>query len=148
MVARRPIRHFSPVKHLGKHARYVIIFCGAGGGWGGQISNGNRTELSPIRSVIKRVINKIAWMTVQLESDLFNNEYDIQTELNDTEFCYQLIITLSKFVIYTALFLNQIRRNSNFFWLAVKKSHLSGCVMVRTVQLLRHEAFPSIKLSY
>ena len=39
------------------------------------ISNGNRTEWSPIRSVIIRVNKKnqtIAWR----ESDLFNHEYD------------------------------------------------------------------------
>ena len=29
----------------------------------------------------------------------------LQTELDDTKFCYQLIITLPKFVIYKALFL-------------------------------------------
>ena len=34
------------------------------------VSNGNRTEWSPIRSVIIRVINKTQ------ESDLFNHEYD------------------------------------------------------------------------
>ena len=44
--------------------------------------NGNRTEWSPIQSVIIQVINKIG-----------------QTELDDTKFCYQLIITLTKFVI-------------------------------------------------
>ena len=36
----------------------------------GIISNGNRTEWSPIRSVILRVINKTR------SSDLFNHEYD------------------------------------------------------------------------
>ena len=36
---------------------------------GGNISNGNRTEWSLIRSVIIQVINKI-------ESDLFNLEHD------------------------------------------------------------------------
>ena len=49
------------------------------------ISSGNRTGLSPIRYVIIRV--------------------RLQTELDDTKFCYQLIITLTKFVIYKALFL-------------------------------------------
>ena len=29
----------------------------------------------------------------------------LQTELDDTKFCYQLIIPLTKFVIYKALFL-------------------------------------------
>ena len=36
-------------------------------------------------------------------------------------FCYQLIITLTKFVIYKALFLNQNKRNSNFFASSEKK---------------------------
>ena len=34
------------------------------------------------------------------------------------------------------------------FLLAVKKSHLSAHVMARTVQLLRHDAYCLIKLSY
>ena len=38
---------------------------------GHYVCNGNRTEWSPIRSVIIRVINKIT-----RESDLFNHEYD------------------------------------------------------------------------
>ena len=37
-----------------------------------KISNGNRTEWSPIRSVIIRVINKIGMRS----SNLFNHEYD------------------------------------------------------------------------
>ena len=44
------------------------------------ISNGNRTEWSPIRSVIIRVINKIgrprSGSPIWRESDLFNHEYD------------------------------------------------------------------------
>ena len=44
-------------------------------------------------------------------------------------------------MIYKALFVNQNRRNSFFFLLAVKKSHLSAHVMARTVQLLRHDTY-------
>ena len=54
------------------------------------ISNGNRTEWSPIRSVIIRVINKIRRPR--------SGSPILQTELDDTKFCYQLIITLTKFV--------------------------------------------------
>ena len=38
-------------------------------------------------------------------------------------------------MIYEALFLNQNRRNSNFFVLAVKKSNLSAGVTACAVQL-------------
>ena len=58
-----------------------------------------------------------------LSSDLFKHE--IQTELDDTtEFCYQLIITLTNFVIYNrykALFKIKTQEIPRFFWLAMKK---------------------------
>ena len=42
----------------------------------------------------------------------------------------------------TGYFLNQNTRNSKFcFAGSEKKSHLSTCVMVRTVQLLRHDTY-------
>ena len=50
-------------------------------GWTSVRHNGNRTEWSPIWSVIIRVINKI-WRL---------------TELDDTKSCYQLIITVHNF---------------------------------------------------
>ena len=56
------------------------------------ISNGNRTEWSPIRSVIIQVINKIG-------RPRSGSPICLITELDDTKFCYQLIITLTKFVI-------------------------------------------------
>jgi len=58
------------------------------------ISNGNRTEWSPIRSVIIIVINKIGRPRrgICLTRSM--------TELDDTKFCYQLITPLTKFVIY------------------------------------------------
>ena len=37
------------------------------------------------------------------------------------KFCYQLTITLTKFVIYKALLVNQNTRNSKILLLAVKK---------------------------
>ena len=55
------------------------------------ISNGNRTEWSPIRSVIIRVINKIG-------RPRNGSPICLITSLI-TKFCYQLIITVTKFVI-------------------------------------------------
>ena len=58
----------------------------------------------------------------------------LQTELDDTKFCYQLIITFIKFVIYKALFLNKTQEIPRFFFGSCeKKSHLSMHVMTRTV---------------
>ena len=48
------------------------------------IYKGNRTEWSPVRSVIIQVINKIRFLVMI-----------IQTELDDTKSCYQLIITVT-----------------------------------------------------
>ena len=62
------------------------------------ISNGNRTEWRPIRSVIIRVINKIGRPRSGSPICLITSM--ITTELDDTKFCYQLSITLTKFVIY------------------------------------------------
>ena len=74
----------------------------------------------------------------------------IQTELDDTKFCYQLITTVTKFVIYNIrLFVKSKHKKFQIFLLAVKKKiHLRACVMARTVQLLRHNAYCPIKLSY
>ena len=44
----------------------------------------------------------------------------LQTELDDTKFCYQLIITLTKFVIYRALFKSKHKKFQDFS-LAMKK---------------------------
>ena len=68
-------------------------------------------------------------------------------QLDDRKFCYQLIITLTKFVIYRALFKSKHKKFQDFFASNEKKSHLSARVMARTVQLLRHDAYCSIKLS-
>ena len=53
--------------------------------------NCNRTEWSPIQSVIIQVITK------SRESDLFITSMIIQTEVNDTKSCYQLIIKITIF---------------------------------------------------
>ena len=51
------------------------------------IYNGKRTECSPFRSVVIRVINKVV------------RPRSLQTELDDTKFCYQLITTITKVVM-------------------------------------------------
>ena len=61
------------------------------------------------------------------------------------KFCYQLIITLTKFVIYRALFKSKHKKFQDFFASYEKKSHLSAHMMARTVQLLRHDAYCPIK---
>ena len=53
-----------------------------------KISNGNRTEWRPIRSVIMRVINKIGRPRSESPICFNNHEYE---ELDDTKFCYRLI---------------------------------------------------------
>ena len=60
------------------------------------LCNGNRTEWSPIRSVIIRVINKIGRPRSGSPICIFNREYDYR-QFDDTRFCYQLIITITKF---------------------------------------------------
>ena len=57
------------------------------------INEGNRTEWTPIWSVIIRVINKIGRQ--RSESPICQSRVLLQTELDDTKFCYQLIITVS-----------------------------------------------------
>ena len=57
------------------------------------IDNGNRIEWSPIRSVIIRVINKIGWQ--RGGSPICRWRVWLQTELGDTNSCYQLKITAS-----------------------------------------------------
>ena len=77
-------------------------------------SNGNSTEWSPIRTVIIRVINKIGRPRSGSPNHNFNKICDI-----------------------IGYFLNQ---NSKFcFASSEKKTHLSGRVMARTVQLLSHD---------
>ena len=75
------------------------------------ISTGNRTDLSwsPIWSVIIQVINKIGPPCSESQICLITS---MITDLYDTKFCYQLIITLTKFVIYKALFLKS--KNKKF----------------------------------
>ena len=57
------------------------------------INNGNRTEWSPILSVIIRVINKIR--RPRSGSPICQSRVWLQTELDDTKSCNQLIITIT-----------------------------------------------------
>ena len=109
------------------------------------ICNGNWTDWSPIRFVIIRVINKIG--RPRSGSPICLITVWLQTELDDTKFRYQLIITLTKFV-KKGPFFYQHTRNSKFFCWQWKKKAILACAMAHTVQLLRHNAYCPIKLSY
>ena len=66
--------------------------------------------------------------------------------MDDVKFCYQLIITLTKFVIYKALFKIKTQEIPRFVFASnVRNSHLSARMMTRTVQLLRHDMYCPIK---
>ena len=69
----------------------------------------------------------------------------ITDQLDNMKFCYQLIITLTKFVLCKVLFLKSKQKKFQIFLQAVKKS---VPVMVHTVQLLRRDKYCPIKLSY
>ena len=59
-----------------------------------------------------------------VESDLFNHESRVrlQTELDNTKFCHQLvIITITEFVIFKFFFLIKTQEILRVFLLAVKK---------------------------
>ena len=110
------------------------------------ISNGNRTEWSPIRSVIIRVINKIGrprsgspiCLITSMITDR-NGRHEVLLPINHN---------FNKICDIIGYFLNQSTRNSKFCFASIeKKSHLSARAMVRTVQLLRHDAYCPIKLS-
>ena len=94
------------------------------------ISNGNRTEWSPIRSVIIRLIIKIGrprsgspicLITSMITDKIGRHEVLLPINHNFNKICDIIIL------------------------LAVKKK--SACVMAGTVQLLRHDTYCPIKLS-
>ena len=103
------------------------------------ISNGNRTEWSPIRSVIIRVINKIGRPRSGSPICLITSM--ITDRIGRHEVLLPINHNLNKICNIIGYFLNQNTRNSKFcFATSEKKSHLSARVMARTVQLLRHNA--------
>ena len=57
------------------------------------INNSNRTEWSPIQSVIKQVIKKIGWSWSG--SLICYSQVWLQTELDNTKSFYHLIITMT-----------------------------------------------------
>ena len=106
------------------------------------ISNANRTEWSPIRSVIARVINKICGRPICLIMSM------ITDRIGQHEVLLPINHNFNKICDIIGYFLNQNTRNSKFcFASSEKKSHLSVRVMAHTVQLLRHDTYCPIKLS-
>ena len=68
------------------------------------------------------------------------------TELDDTKFCYYLIITLIKIMIYKTLFKIKTEEIPRFFFISIeKKKPFSAHLMARTAQLFRHDAYCPIK---
>ena len=110
------------------------------------ISNGNRTEWSPIRSVIIRVFNKIGRPRSGSPICLITSM--ITDRIGWHEVLLPINHKFNKICNIIGYFLNQNTRNSKFCLRAVKKkSHLSARVMARTVQLLRHDEYCPVKLS-
>ena len=111
------------------------------------ICNGNRTEWSPIRSVIIRVINKIGRRRSGSPICLITSMITDRIERHEVPF--PINHNFNKICDIIGYFLNQNTRNSKFcFASSEKKGYLSTRVMARTVQLLRHDAYCPIKLSY
>ena len=102
------------------------------------ISNGNRTEWSPIRSVIIRAINNPICLITSIITDRIGR-HEVLLPINHN---------FNKICDIIGYFLNQNTRNSKFcFASSEKKSHLSAGVVARAVQLLKHDAYCPIKLS-
>ena len=110
------------------------------------ICNGNRTEWSPIRSVIIRVINKIGRLRSGSPICLITSM--ITDRIGRHKVLLPINHNFNKICDIIGHFLNQNTRNLKFcFASSEKTSHLSTCVMARTVQLLTHDAYCPIKLS-
>ena len=98
------------------------------------ISNGSRTEWSPIRSVIIRVINKIG--RPRSGSPICLITRMITDRIGRHEVLLPINHNFNKICDIIGYFLNQNTRNSKFcFASSEKKSHLSARVMARTVLL-------------
>ena len=111
------------------------------------ISNGNRTEWSPIRSVIIPVINKIGrprsgspicLITSMITDRIGRHEVLLPINHNFNKICDSIGYNFFK---------PKHKKFQEFFASNEKKSPLSTHVMARTVQLLRHDAYCPIKLS-
>ena len=101
------------------------------------ISTGNRTEWSPIRSVIIRVINKIGRPRSGSPICLITSM--ITDRIGRHEVLLPINHNFNKICDILGSFLNQNVRD--VFANSEKNSHLSARVMARTVQLLRHDAY-------
>ena len=98
------------------------------------VSNGNRTEWSPIRPVIIRVINKIGRPRSGSPICLITSM--ITDRIGRHEVLLPINHNFNKICDIIGYFLNQNTRNSKFcFASSEKKSHLSARVMARTVLL-------------
>ena len=96
------------------------------------ICNGNRTEWSPIRSVIIRVIHKIG--RTSSGSPICFNTSMITDRIGRHEVLLPINHNLNKICDIISYFLNQNTRNSKFcFASSEKKTHLSARVMARPV---------------
>ena len=89
------------------------------------ICNGNKNSCRPIRSLIIRVIDKIGRLysgnlIICLITSMITDRIGRHKVLLPI-----LIITLTKFVIIKALFLNQNTRKSKIFLLAMKKKAIA-----------------------
>ena len=128
---------------------------------------GNRTEWSPIWSVIIRVINKIVrphhGSSICLITSMITDRIgwhkvllEINHNFNKLSLWYARICMLeinhnfNKLSLwYTRLFLKSKRKKfQDFLASNENKSYLRTGVMVHTVQLLRHDVYCRIKLSY
>ena len=109
------------------------------------ICNGNWTEWSPIRFVIIRVINKIGrprsgspicLITGMITDRIGRHEVSLPINHNFNKICEK-----------RPFFLISTQEIPSFFAGSEKKAILA-CAMAHTVQLLRHDAYCPIKLSY
>ena len=101
---------------------------------------------SPIRSVIIRVINKIGRPRSGSPICLITSM--ITDRIGRHEVLLLINHNFNKICDIIGYFLDQNTRNSTFRLASIeKKSHLSACLMARTVQLLRHDTYCPIKLS-
>ena len=91
------------------------------------ICNGNRTEWSPIRSVIIRVINKIGRPRSGSPICLITSM--IRDRIGRHEVLLSVNHNFNKICDISGSFLKSKQKKFQFFLLAVKKSHLSALLM-------------------
>ena len=80
---------------------------------------------------------------------MFNDEYDYRPNWTTRSSVTGVIITLTKFVIYKALFTIKTQEIARFFFASnEKKKPFKRARDGAYCQLLRHDEFGPIKLSY